>query len=1494
MNALRPAASTLVAALLLAAGREAAAQERYRGWDEIRDPSFVFDPDRRDFRNYQVGGAPQVRELLGKYERLVHERAVVPALRQLQELLDEHGASVVQVASERYLGAAEYARWLLLCAAPDVRAAYDRLAELNGRAALDRARVEHDLFALRSLARRFANARVGQEALLELARLHRERGARQVAAWHAHRLLDFLAVPAPGTEAQAAAFAEEARAIAGLAAGAGLAVDEPARAPDVWPTFGGDASRARPCVDPLHSLDVERAFLLPVEHPRFEGDRSPLAGMRHEPVEPIRVGDRLYVNNSLSVRCFDLLARTLLWEHEGTQARVRGRDEDGFLSVAEYDPRNDFDDPTWSKALVVGLSAGGRLVLANLQVPKAANVKMHQGFRINDPCRGRGIVALDAQDGSLRWEQRPLRLNTVTNRLEYAELRRRGDPDGVVPRLEVPAPPAIVDDVVFALGHFFEGAINTYLVALDLPSGEPLFTVPLVIGQQELSMFNMPFQEFTTGCPSFWDGTLFCPTHVGLIAAVDATFGDLRWLAAYDALRIVPPDNYFRNRPRPVYWDNRGPLAGDDLLLVTPHDSMQLLSLDPATGKERFSLELRRRDAAYYPTSHLIGVIGGRAIVATSGSVVAVELDGGRVSWQYPDATRAGARPIELLGTGAVTDRRIYLPTQDELVVLEERQDDDRQYRAVEVDRRSWDPEEPRSVLVFADMLVAAGKTSVLVAFDPAEALRELRRDVERQGESSDLLARIGGLERQAGELAPAAATLRRAIDFARREPAAPADLLRIRAMLCATLREIAAQEGKAGRKEQAEAALVEAESVADESEARAAIVRELLAGAASDARDERALKWLGRLRDDFGSIRVAVPELSPRPVTAAIWVGLELARRRERRGELEQALAELQRVQSDWPAEPLAERDSVAVSQAAVAALLERGPAALRERYDRDARSAFDAAARANDAERLALLLRRFPGAASAPEYAARELELLRASRRPVEALRIGAEILRSRASAALERSATVELARAARDVGNASLARALVRRLSIAPEGAVPDDLRSFTEWPEEPRPEGSRLEPAHDVALDENARILGSSDRPLRGEPLPRGFESLLVHVPGLDATILRIHLPDGERRWEASLPRPRQGVSILQTIHVASALVVRHGSALAAFDLDSGDELWRKELERDLVEMATASGVLLFTQETLSREGGEGVPVELTFLEPRTGQPLASLPLSGADSHAGQLVGSGSFCVASSNGRRGQSAEVFDAVSGARRLDPLGYSLGTPLLLARSELLIVPDSKPAPGELGTRQGGVQRLNAMQLGGGEKAFEVDLLPLSYKLKYLYPVAEGFAVHGGVPPNEAVLVVDPRTGVLVGAPTPLPKDLSMNATRALVVGEESLVRVVGFSDWRRGEPMSFVLLAGDGRELWRQSFELPKNTAQALLPNRLLRQGGSLVLGLQTMAAGNYRTEVLVLDEGSGAVLDREGFDGGRSGQRDELVKVDDFVALHQDRTLHVLAWR
>lgn len=1513
--ALRAALAAACALLVAGAAR---AQERFRGFEKIVDPRWKFDPDAHQVRGFQAACVPAVRESIEAWESLRREGALVPALRELQQILDDHGTSVLQVAADRYVGAAEYARWLLMRAPADLRAAYSRLAEQLGRAAYQRARADRDLHALRRLARRFANAKVGQEALLTLARLHRERGAAAVAAYHARRVLDFTAVPLPGEEAASAALAAQARALVALASGdaslvlapeaadapielAGVeqplralagsrALPEAAPAQDEWPTYGGDASRARHGSAPRRPLDPDRAFDLQVEHVRWSEGRSPIKEMSHAAIQPIRLGDRLYVNNTLSVKCFDLLSRALVWEHEGAQSLLRGRDEDGFLSVDDFTPRNSNDDPTWSKALIAGLTAGEGVVLANLQVPLAYNVKTHQGFRINDPCPIRGLVALDAESGELLWEQRPLVKNRLTNRLERVEPKRRGDPEGVLARLDVPSPPALVDDVVFALGHFFEGAVNTYVVALELKSGEPLFTVPLATGQQELSMFNMPFQEFTLGCPAFHDGTLYASTNVGLVAAVDAAFGDLRWLKEYDALPIIEPHNYFRNQPRPVHWYNRGALAGADLALFAPHDSRVLFSLDPATGISRWERPLASLETDY-PSSQLIGVTAKHVIYASAGRVTGAERGSGRVQWIWPDTTLARSRPIELRGTAALTGDRVWLPTDDELIVLDAA--DGR-----EVARQAWYTGEAKNLLVFQDLLVAAGQSSVRVAFDPEEALRELRLQATR-GESLELLTRIGSLERQSGALEAAAATLARALGLA--ASATPAELLRARAARCATLLELAARHKRSGDESRYAAALIEAETLADEPQERADVVQELLSEVAPDATDERALGWLARLRDAFPSARVMVAPLAARPIPIGVWVALALAHRHEQRGEFELALAELQRLQSDWPSEPLAAGESALVAQRRVDALFAKGPPSLRERYDGDAEAAFAAAVAAADVERLALLLHRYPSARSAPSYVAEELALLRAARRPLDALAIGAEILRGRAERGLERAALLELAFAAREIGNLPLARALVARLTdrAAPDGAaepLPAELAELREPVVERSASAGRLEPAATLTLPQNSVLLGGSERPLRGEPLPAGFDAVLALEQGFALTVSRVALPSGEQKWQRALREPRQNKFALSFVHAAGVVVAKRGSLLTGIDLGDGSELWTRELDREIAELAATDGMVLVTLRTPPVAGEAGEPVTLLLVEPRSGTQVASLGCAGTDSRAGQLLASSGVALVTSFGTGGQTVEAFDAVTGARRLDPKPAPVGIcpPLLLPTQQLVVVPDTRPVQGEAPARQGGVQRVVGWRLDSGERAYEIDLLPLAYKLKTTYLAAEGLALLGGASPNAGVLLVDPASGTPLGPPNLLAPDVAETFRRLLVLGEEALVRVQGYVDWRKGEPARLELVAGNGVSLWREGLPVPDNTVQIILPDRLQRRGGALLGALQYHAGGRYRTELLVLDEASGRTLSRESFEGGRPGQRDDVVVSGEWVALRQEATLRVLGWR
>ena len=111
------------------------------------------------------------------------------------------------------------------------------------------------------------------------------------------------------------------------------------------------------------------------------------------PIQPIRLGDRLYVNNTLTVRCYDLLARTLVWEHEGAQLL----DPSDYVPVSKYSPPDGADETTFSRSLVAGLSAADGIVLANLLIPQPQTERnRYNRFRINDPCPWRGLVALDA------------------------------------------------------------------------------------------------------------------------------------------------------------------------------------------------------------------------------------------------------------------------------------------------------------------------------------------------------------------------------------------------------------------------------------------------------------------------------------------------------------------------------------------------------------------------------------------------------------------------------------------------------------------------------------------------------------------------------------------------------------------------------------------------------------------------------------------------------------------------------------------------------------------------------------------------------------------------------------------------------------------------------------------------------------------------------------------------------------------------------------------
>ena len=351
------------------------------------------------------------------------------------------------------------------------------------------------------------------------------------------------------------------------------------------------------------------------------------------------------------------------------------------------------------------------------------------------------------------------------------------------------------------------------------------------------------------------------------------------------------------------------------------------------------------------------------------------------------------------------------------------------------------------------------------------------------------------------------------------------------------------------------------------------------------------------------------------------------------------------------------------------------------------------------------------------------------------------------------------------------------------------------------------GETLERVGSRKIGDNAFLFGVGDRfdrAVRGQPLPDDLGGVLLREPGPQVAISLVKVPSLETAWTITLPNARRAESAMNLVHCAGTIVLKRGAELEAFDLKSGVPLWSRTFDRTVQDVGAGGGVVLVTLSTPPKEGSDPPPAAIAAFEPRTGVELFTAVLAGIDTRVGQLLPQGDLCVVSSYLRSTQTAEVFDVVSGARRLEPRPFVSGAtvPLLLPDVGVLALPSSGSTAS---SRLGGVARLVGWRLDDDSKAFEFEMLPLQYKLRWLLPVAEGLAIYGGTPPNSAVALIDPRDGARVGDPTPMPPEISELARVCRMVGEEPRVRVLGFGEFRKGDPFfSLSLLAGNGKPLW------------------------------------------------------------------------------------------
>jgi outer membrane protein assembly factor BamB len=423
-----------------------------------------------------------------------------------------------------------------------------------------------------------------------------------------------------------------------------------------WPVFAGSAARERsgspieldPPMKPLWTvpLDSDRD----AARDQMTSDKQRVGEERIGvlDVHPIVIGDTVFVAEASAVRAFHL--------HTGEPAFSAGGDD---LEAADPSGAGDeadtravgrffefpFPIPRYPPRAFAGvsrytLSSSGRRLFAKMGVtwtstPRIEDVTREQrgvvlGFDLNE--EGKLLPGFPLAPDDERWafEGPPV---SDGKRLLVA-MRRR-------------------DDV----------RAEAHIAAFDMQTGERIWRTQIAA-----SSIPANWVEVTHTLLTLHEGVAYINTNLGVVGAVDAETGQLRWVAAYPRAEFRPKNidksdlHYLRDLNPPLVYRGR--------LIVAPRDSDRILALDVATG----ALLWRTAPELAVDAQHLLGVADGN-LIASGDYLYWIDIDTGRWMGQFPAAKKVApgfAVPSPRThGRGLVLAGSVVWPTRDKLFVFD-------------------------------------------------------------------------------------------------------------------------------------------------------------------------------------------------------------------------------------------------------------------------------------------------------------------------------------------------------------------------------------------------------------------------------------------------------------------------------------------------------------------------------------------------------------------------------------------------------------------------------------------------------------------------------------------------------------------------------------------------------------------------------------------------------------------------------------------------------
>lgn len=517
------------------------------------------------------------------------------AIEDLQALIDTHGAELVPVSEtareghEVHRGASGWAAAEILLLPPEALELYRRRFEARARAALDRARGASERQAIVEVAQRWPGTESATAAWWSVGDLEFELGNLEQARHGWARALELRLGAALGELVRidadlpadwAACLAElealEAALGPGEARRAGLALatlseENPLaeasrlrRTPHGSLRLAGPGEGAHGPPGPDAST-WPRPFSIPPEHPFAPGNSGNLF--------PVRVGDLVFVSNSLQLFAINAYSGSLRWASDkppGWERLFDSKDRDEseeqyFAGISHQDT-------------MIAPAASERVVVAALQVPISdLHNATFRNIAITTIIPDRRLYAFDAESGRELWNHHPPPLWD-------------GESGSFTDRTSVAGPPVVSASRVIVPVHRMYGRIEFYVACYDLVTGEPLWTTQLVSGQRELNMFARAEEEFSAPPVRIEGDRVVVLTQLGAVAVLDLFSGSILWETLYE--QIPPPSrNSFSAAKLKNHWRNAAPVVADGVIVVTPFDSRKLIGLDLESGETLWTID---------------------------------------------------------------------------------------------------------------------------------------------------------------------------------------------------------------------------------------------------------------------------------------------------------------------------------------------------------------------------------------------------------------------------------------------------------------------------------------------------------------------------------------------------------------------------------------------------------------------------------------------------------------------------------------------------------------------------------------------------------------------------------------------------------------------------------------------------------------------------------------------------------------------------------------